>query len=175
MRTTRLLPVSPSMHCTLGCTWSRGGVPGPGGLPVPGGYLPGGCTWSRGRGVYRPREYLLDTCFWKYYLVPNFVCRRYLCKGNVFTSEWQGFCPGGECLPLGLGSVYPLSGRHPPMSRPPRHGHCSGRHASYLNAFLSVNIFKILFYLIHQIRQELWKSSPHPTWELFPLTPCSAH
>ena len=60
MRTARLLPVSPSMHCSGGCTcW--GCVPGPGGctcwgvylvpggVPGPGGvYLPGGCTWSGG-------------------------------------------------------------------------------------------------------------------------------
>ena len=57
MRTARLLPVSPSMHCSGGggtwswggwgdCTWSGGGgVPGPrGGVPNP----RGGCTWSRG-------------------------------------------------------------------------------------------------------------------------------
>ena len=42
MRTARLLPVSPSMHCSGGR-----GVPGPGGkggVPGPGG----GCTWSWG-------------------------------------------------------------------------------------------------------------------------------
>ena len=39
--TARLLPVSPSMHC------SRGGglyLPGGGGVPAQGVYLPGGCT-----------------------------------------------------------------------------------------------------------------------------------
>ena len=68
MRTARLLPVSPSIHCSGGCTWSqgvylsrgvylvRGGVPGPGGCiclgVVPG---PRGCTCLGGvpgpRGV----------------------------------------------------------------------------------------------------------------------------
>ena len=47
MRTTRLLPVSPSMHCSGGvylvpgvCTWSRGVYLVPGGYQVPWGYLP---------------------------------------------------------------------------------------------------------------------------------------
>ena len=61
MRTARLLPVSPSMHCSWGgvpgqgvhlvlggCTWSQGGVPG-----LRGVYLVLGlCTWSRGGGGY---------------------------------------------------------------------------------------------------------------------------
>ena len=84
MRTARLLPVSPSMHCSRGvylvpggCIWSwggtwsgGGGVPGPrgvclvlGGVPGPRGYLVWGvylCTWSRGvhlvpGGMYLPR------------------------------------------------------------------------------------------------------------------------
>ena len=51
MRTARLLPVSPSMHCSQGgggCTWSRGlgctwsgGVPGPGGVYLVPGGVPG--------------------------------------------------------------------------------------------------------------------------------------
>ena len=46
MRTSRLLPVFPSMHCSEGCTRSQGAVPGL-----------RGCTWSKGavpstRGVY---------------------------------------------------------------------------------------------------------------------------
>ena len=59
MRTGRSLSVF------RGCTWSRGGVPGPGGGYLVlggtwfGGYLvPGGCTWSQGgtwsRGVPGP-------------------------------------------------------------------------------------------------------------------------
>ena len=51
MRTTRLLPVSPSMHCSGGCTcpggvpaWGvyllKGGVLGQGGVPAWGVYLP---------------------------------------------------------------------------------------------------------------------------------------
>ena len=51
MRTVRLLPVSPSMHCRGRVYLPTGGVPGPGGV-----YLPGGCTWSWGgvpaRGLY---------------------------------------------------------------------------------------------------------------------------
>ena len=58
MRTGRLLPVSPSMHCCCGdvpgpggCIWFGGCVPGPGGV-----LGPEGCTWYRGvpgpRGVY---------------------------------------------------------------------------------------------------------------------------
>ena len=46
MHTARLLPVSPSMHCSLG------GVPGwvylPGGVTVQGVYLPRGCTCPGG-------------------------------------------------------------------------------------------------------------------------------
>ena len=67
MHPARLLPVSPSMHCSRGvgvvpvlggCTWSQGdGVPGPGGCTWSlGVYLVGGgvylvrwvCTWSEG-------------------------------------------------------------------------------------------------------------------------------
>ena len=54
MRTARLLPVSPSMHCSGGYL-VPGGVPSQGDLPGPGGctrswgvYLPGGCTWPQG-------------------------------------------------------------------------------------------------------------------------------
>ena len=71
MRTARLLPVSPGMHC------SRGDVPGPGEVPGPGGCTwsqggtwsggggvpgPGGCTWSRGGG-YLPKYSPLWTGF----------------------------------------------------------------------------------------------------------------
>ena len=65
MRTTCLLPISPSMQCSLGggCTW-LGGVPAqgvylPGGVPGWGLYLPGGEVPDWGgvpaRGVYLPR------------------------------------------------------------------------------------------------------------------------
>ena len=52
---------------------------------------------------------------------------------------------GGGCLPLGPGGVHllgrhlPPLGKHPPGHKPhppPRDGHCSGRYASYWNAFL---------------------------------------
>ena len=51
MRTARLLPVSPSMHCSQGVYLVLGGrgVPGPRGCTCPvGGTWSGGCTWSRG-------------------------------------------------------------------------------------------------------------------------------
>ena len=66
MRTARLLPVSPSMHCSGGCTcWGcvpgpggctcLGGVPGPWGVYlVPGGVPAQGVYLVRG-GVYLPR------------------------------------------------------------------------------------------------------------------------
>ena len=66
-------------------------------------------------------------------------------KGNVFTSVCLGFCPqgGGGCLPPCTGwGVWPTPlGRHPPD------GTCSGRYASYWNAFLfnkQITIFWIL-------------------------------
>ena len=66
MRTARLLPVSPNMHCSWGvypprgCTYLGGTCPGvylPGGCTYPGGvYLPGGGTCPGGvpAGGYLP-------------------------------------------------------------------------------------------------------------------------
>ena len=49
MRTSRLLPVSPSMHCSRGVYLVPGDVPGPEGCTCSWGmYLVRGCTWSRG-------------------------------------------------------------------------------------------------------------------------------
>ena len=56
MRTARLLPVSPSMHCSWGGVPGPRGVPSSGGCTCLGGYLvsrgmylvPWGCTWSWG-------------------------------------------------------------------------------------------------------------------------------
>ena len=72
MRTARLLPVSPSMHCSGrgylvprgctcpgGCTWSQG-IPGPGGVPGP-----GGCTWFWG-GYLVWGVCLLGRCTWSW-------------------------------------------------------------------------------------------------------------
>ena len=68
MRTARLLPVSPSMHCSRGvCSW---------GVSAPGGVCSRGCLLQ---GVSAPRGFvcpdtppimdrILDTHFWKYYL-----------------------------------------------------------------------------------------------------------
>ena len=59
MYTARLLPVSPSMHCSQGVYLVLGGVPGPGGYLVQGVYLvqggvPGlGCAPAQG-GVPGP-------------------------------------------------------------------------------------------------------------------------
>ena len=82
MRAARLLPVSPSMHCT-----GRGEVTASG----PGGYLPlvrgwvGTCLWSGGEGVVCPSmqwgrppppwtEWLTDRC--KNITFANFICGR---------------------------------------------------------------------------------------------------
>ena len=47
----------------------------------------------------------------------------------------------GGCLPLGPGGVHPRSPDRHPLP-PPRDGHCSGRYASYWNAFLSeISVF----------------------------------
>ena len=61
MRTARLLPVSPSMHCCGGCTCQ--GVPFWVGVPARGVYLP----------RYSPRGET-DTC--KNITFANFVCER---------------------------------------------------------------------------------------------------
>ena len=101
MRTTRLLPVSPGIHCSrgvpgpgegctwfqgvylvpVGCTWSQGVYLVPGGVPGLGGCtgLGGVCTWSW--GVYLvlgcvPAQVLPPCgqnhrCLWKYNLAPT--------------------------------------------------------------------------------------------------------
>ena len=98
MRTTRLLPVSPNMHCSRegghlprgvclpgGCACPGGGwvnLPKGGGCTCPGGTCPGGCTCPEvylPRGLYLPRYSpppygQTDTC--KNITFVNFVCRR---------------------------------------------------------------------------------------------------
>ena len=76
MRTARLLPVSPSMHC------SRGWMYLPGGCTCSGVYLPGGCT-CQGE-VYLPRK---CTCLWDVPLggVPTW---------GVPAWGWECTCPG---------------------------------------------------------------------------------
>ena len=89
MRTARLLPVSPSMHCSRvvptggGVYLVQGGVPGP-----------GGCTWSGGcvylvGGVPVPGVYL----------VPGGVPGLGGCVYLVGGCTWSGGCtwPGGTC------------------------------------------------------------------------------
>ena len=65
MRTARLLPVSPGMHCS---PWG-GSVPGPRGVPGPGGctWSHRGCTWSEGC------TWSSEECTWSWgvYLVPG--------------------------------------------------------------------------------------------------------
>ena len=80
MRITRLLPVSPSMHCSR-----EGGVPGPGGVP---GGVPGseGCTWSRGMYLVQVGMCLV----WGVYLVPQ----------GVYLVPW------GVYLVLGVGCTW---------------------------------------------------------------------
>ena len=77
MRTVRLLPVSPGMHC------SRGGVPGPGGVPGLGGtwsegvYLvPGGVPGLGGvpAQVPQPVDRITDAC--EYITLPQLRCGR---------------------------------------------------------------------------------------------------
>ena len=115
MRTARLLPVSPSMHCSQGVYLVLGGrgVPGPRGCTCPVGgtwsggvylvqgvYLPGGYkVW----GVYLPGGYLVRGCVpglggtwpWGAYLVLVGV---YLVPGGT----WSGGCTwSGGYLVLG--------------------------------------------------------------------------
>ena len=80
MRTARLLPVSPSMHC------SGGGVPGLGVYLVWGVYLPGGCTC--------PGVYLVRGC---------------TCSRGVYLPRGEGGvpAPGGVYLPGGVPAQVP--------------------------------------------------------------------
>ena len=92
----------------------------------------------------------------KFYYRPQTKLR----KGNVFTPVCQSFCSWG-CLPSACWDTPPWQtppgrhppgrhtplGRHPPWkhtsppgSTPPN-GHCSGRYASYWNAFLFISLF----------------------------------
>ena len=57
---------------------------------------------------------------------------------NIFTSVCQEFCPQwGMCLPQCMLGYTP-PGQTPPLGQtpPPADGYCSGRYASYWNAFL---------------------------------------
>ena len=65
MRTARLLPVPPSMHCSGGvCSW---------GVSAPGGVCSRACLLPRGLSAQTPpiMDRILDTHFWKYYLAPT--------------------------------------------------------------------------------------------------------
>ena len=113
MRIARSLTVSPSMLCARRCTWSQGGVPGP-----------GGCTWSHG-------VYLVPggTWYWGVYLVLGGGC---LLLGGCTWSQ-GGVCfqrgipgPGGVSVPGGTWSqgvsawgVYLVVGGVPYQVLPP--------------------------------------------------------
>ena len=121
MRTARLLPVSPSMHCSwgvylvLGMYLVWGGVPGPGGS-VPGhrgvylvqgvpGYR-GRCTWSRG-------------CTWSWGDVPGPRGRGTWSRGctwywGVCTWSWGVYLVSGG-VPGPGGGTYP--GTPPPCEQ----------------------------------------------------------
>ena len=86
MRTARLLPVSPSMHCSRGVSapggghvcWgyvcSEGGVSAcRGGICSHGGVCPRVSLLLGGGALPRhpPVDTILDTRFWKYYLAPT--------------------------------------------------------------------------------------------------------
>ena len=86
MHTARLLTVSSSMHYAAG-GWSapRGVLSalGDGGVCSRGVSAPQEVCCSRGGGGIPacteadpppPVDRILDTCYWKYYLAPNFVC-----------------------------------------------------------------------------------------------------
>ena len=100
MHTACSLTISPSMLCSGGACLVQGGsgsggVPGLGGcLPGPGGgawsgeclvpagcLVPGGaCLVPGGGGIPAyteadpPVDRIFDTCLWKYYFAPNFIC-----------------------------------------------------------------------------------------------------
>ena len=72
MRTARLLPVSPSMHC------GKGESPLPGVSPCQGGLLAWGVSLTGesplpggGSGRSPLMDRILDTRYWKYYLAPT--------------------------------------------------------------------------------------------------------
>ena len=104
MRTARLLPVSPSIHCSGGLLVLGAGVPGP-----------GGCTWSLGvylvQGVYLvPGE---CTWSWGMYL----VMLVYLVWGVVSLVLGEYLVSGGVPGPRGWGCTWSQGG-HLPMYSP---------------------------------------------------------
>ena len=84
MRTARLLPISPSMHCSGGYTCWGGYLPG--GVPAQGVYLPGGAP---AQGVYLPRgAYLPRGC-----ICPGGVPAQGVTYPGVYLPR-EGTCPG---------------------------------------------------------------------------------
>ena len=136
MRTARLLPVSPSMHCT-------GRVPASG----QGGVYPS-MQWGRPPALNR----ILDTRFWKYYLAPTSLQAVIITQNQKPCICWTRqfhFRPQqswGKVI-FSQASVILLTGGVPApwgclvwsrgcLVEPPRDGHSCGRYASYWNAFL---------------------------------------
>ena len=82
MCTARLMPISPSMHCS-------GGVYLPGGVPVWGVYLPGGVpAW--GWGVPAQKGYLPGGCTCPGVYLPEggVLAGGYLPRGRTYTGEY---------------------------------------------------------------------------------------
>ena len=75
MHTARLLTVSPSMHYSGGGCLLRG-FSGPRGGLIRGESLFLGEVSQHALRLIPPVNRILDTHYWKYYLAPNFVCRR---------------------------------------------------------------------------------------------------
>ena len=88
-------------------------------------------------------------------------------QGNIFTGVLSVISftgGGGGCLPqCMMGYTPPPRQVHPRASNTPRQvhplphdGHCSGRYASYLNAFLLINILWNILWKFYDIRVQPW-------------------
>ena len=152
MRTGRLLPVSPSMHCSGGgglCT-CNGGVPAQWGVPARGVYLPGGvpCQWDvPAWGVYLPRGCNCQGC----------TCQGGTCLGGVPAR--------GVYLPKGgipaWGGVY-LPRRVPAQVLPPREQNDRQVQKYYLapNFFFQAVKMPTLPNLCNTLKSEMRNHSP---------------
>ena len=100
MRAARLMPVSPSVHCSWGCVPARGCTCPGVCVPAQGCvYLPGGCTCLGGvpaQGVYLPWGCTCPggcTCQ-GVYLLGGVPARGFTCPGGV-PAGGGCTCPGG--------------------------------------------------------------------------------
>ena len=90
MRTAYLLPVFPSIHCSQGVCLLRG-VSTPGGCLPRGVFAPMGVSAWGGVCPDTPRDRILDTRFWKYYLAPTSlraVKMNESFRSNCTQNEW---------------------------------------------------------------------------------------